>query len=151
MSEHLVQDHQRPAPLKDFLERSVRHQLQRIPLFRRSLLEGNERDAPAALGRFGPVPFVGQEMVDGDHEERTELAFAPVHLRQVVLVQQPEEELLREVLRVVRLVTPLPHVGIERVPVGAAELFQGFLRAGRRVVPGRKHDAPVGGGKPSLF
>ena len=36
----------------------------------------------------------------------------------------------QRVLRIVRRVAPLPHIGIERIPISAAEFFQRFLRAG---------------------
>src|ERR1051326_4470900 len=52
-----------------------------------------------------------------------------------------------QVLRVVGGSTLCPRVGIERIPGGAAELFQGFVRCRRILLARREHDAPMSGGK----
>ena len=48
-----------------------------------------------------------------------------MNLLQIVLLQQPGEERLREILRVLRRTAQAPDVGVERMPVGTAETFQG--------------------------
>ena len=85
----------------------------------------------APLLRAGPVPFIGQEPAHGRQQERAEPALLPVGARDPVLGQQPGEELLRQVLRVRRRMAPPPHVGIEGIPVSAAQLLQRAVRLRR--------------------
>src|SRR5262245_38570197 len=88
-------------------------------------------------------------MIDGDHEERPELAFAPVHLRQIAFVQEAQDELLREVLRILWFVTSLPYVSVERIPLGSAKFLQRLAAARCGAVGRIQHNAPMGRGKPS--
>src|SRR2546425_1103115 len=65
------------------------------------------------------------------------------------LFQKPGEQLLGEVLGQVSGMALPADEGVERVPVGAAQLGQRRLRGGRVALPGRKDHAPVGGRKGS--
>ena len=103
--------------------------------------------AAAAFLGAGAVPFVRQEPLQRHNEEGAEAALLPRGRFQVILLQQPGEELLGQVLGVGRAV-PLPaHVGIQGIPVGAAKRFE--RRGGlRRILPARRQDhRPVRGNK----
>lgn len=71
-------------------QRSLRQQL-----LRRIQIQRQEGHPPAPLNRVSPVPFIGHDMIDGREKERAELAFAAIHLGQLVFAQQPQKELLR--------------------------------------------------------
>ena len=78
----------------------------------------------APLLRACPVPFIGQKAAHGRQQEGAEPALLAVGARNPVLGEQAGKELLRQVLRVRRRVAPAPHVGIEGIPVSAAQLLQ---------------------------
>src|SRR4051812_39233490 len=64
---------------------------------------------------------------------------------EVILFQKPREKILRQILRVVRTVTPTPDVSIQRRPISAAQTFQRGLGAGLRRFSGEQDDTPMGG------
>ena len=84
------------------------------------------------------------------HQKRPEPALALLDGVEKVPPQQPREELLRQVLRVVRAIAFAANVGVERIPIGAAEPLQGFTRLGRFYAPSLQNDAPMGRRKPGL-
>ena len=60
-----------------------------------------------------------------------------------VLFQQPREEFLRQVLRVLRRMTAPPHVGIERMPVGLAKFGERIVGMRGVASSGHQHDRPM--------
>src|ERR1043166_2738080 len=95
-----------------------------------------------------PLPFVREKILERSQQKRPEFPpFLPGQLHNVLL-QEPREERLSQVLGILRVVAQQTHVGIERVPINATELLQRLLGAGRRRVGGAEHDAPMRGGKP---
>ena len=91
----------------------------------------------------GAGPILGQKPFQRHDEEGAKPAFFPGGGLQVVLLQEPGEELLGKVLGIGRAV-PLPtHVGIEGIPISAAESFQRGSRL-RRILPARRqHHRPM--------
>ncbi len=69
-------------------------------------------------------------MLERREQERAEPALARIPPRQDLLVEQVEEELLREVLGLLLPMALAAHECIERRPIGAAQLLQRGL--GRR-------------------
>ena len=99
----------------------------------------------AAFECAGLVPFVGEKVIDGRQEKRAEAAPAAVHGFQIILPNEPAEEFLRRVLRIRRRQAFAAHVGIERIPISAAEFFQS-RRGSRRIAIARcGDDAPARG------
>ena len=78
------------------------------------------------------------------------LPFSPRRRLQVILLQQPRKEALRQVLRVVGRAALPPQKGVERIPVGAAERLQRGGRARGARLPRREHDRPMGGDEPGI-
>ena len=78
-------------------------------------------------------------MVQGREEKRAELSFLARDGAEGVLRQQPREELLGEVLRVMRRVTALADVSIERIPIGLTELCQRVAGALLVIASDRQH------------
>jgi hypothetical protein len=95
---------------------------------------------------MGMLPFIGEKVFQRGEQKGAEAATLLSHRRQVFL-EQNREEGLRQILRIVRSMAAPPHISIERIPVSPAELVQGFVRAGRRIIPGREHNTPVSGGE----
>ncbi len=111
------------------------------------VIEGEQGLAAASLLRLAAPPFVGQKMVKCREQEGPEAAFVAIHRPQETLLKQPLEESLRQVLRLVRFMSATPDMGIERIPIGAAQTFQRFIRSFRIVVGRREDNAPMGGEK----
>src|SRR6266498_4573071 len=117
-----------PPAFIDFLSAHLIDGLLTIHLLRDASVEGKEFLAATALLRPGLVRFISQEMLQRRQQERAEPAFLWMDLIEIVLLQQPREETLGQVFGVRRTV-PLPaNVSVERIPVTAAQLFQGFRR-----------------------
>ena len=103
--------------------------------------------ALTALGGLGTIPFVGKEVIQASEEERAEPALFRPHATQKALAQQMCDKALRQILGVFVTKATSSHVGVEGVPVSAAQLFQGgrCLRIG--ALARRQHHAPVRGGE----
>ena len=87
-------------------------------------------------------------MLQRGQQEGAELALLAVHAGQEVLGQQPQKELLGQVFGLVRVVSAAANVGVERIPIDAAEFCHRLGRAGRNAaVGGRQHQRPSRGGK----
>src|SRR5262245_6497062 len=80
--------------------------------------------AAAPLFRARLFPLVHEKVIEGREEKGAEFSFLPSDRFQWVLLQQAREKFLREILCVVRGVTPLPDIGIEGIPVGLTQLRQ---------------------------
>jgi hypothetical protein len=72
---------------------------------------------PAAFERAMPVFFVGHEEFQGSQEKRSEPALFRVGAIEISHFQNAREELLREILRRIGLITPPAQIGIQRVPL----------------------------------
>ena len=106
--------------------------------------------AAAAFLGSGFVPLVGQKTFEHHQQEGAELALCPGDGMQIVLVQQPREELLGEVLGIGRAVALAADVGVKRMPIGAAEGFEGRGRLRGWLLARREHHRPVRGQEPRL-
>lgn len=114
----------------------------------RAARRGRRRGRSGATAAFCgalAVPLVGEEALQTDAQEGAATAFLAIGGLQVILRQQAREELLREVVRVVRRVAGAAHIGAERIPVGAAEGLQCSGGIGRRLLLRREHDGPARG------
>ena len=89
------------------------------------------------------MPLLVEEMIQAHQEERAETSFARVRPGQVAVLQQLKEELLRQVLRIMRAPTESSDVSVERIPIGLAKTLEGFAGLGRASVPRGNDDAPV--------
>jgi len=86
-------------------------------------------------------------MLQASKRKLPEPARARVGPSEIFLGQKPGEELLGQVLCVLRTVSLSPHKGVSAIPVRAAQLFQDLdsLREVRSSC--RQHHAPVRGGE----
>ena len=86
-------------------------------------------------------------MFQPDEQERAKFAALRVSHAQMFAFQEPGEELLGQILSVVRIMRLPPDEGVEGIPIGAAQLLQRRLRSGCRTVTGGHDHAPMGGSK----
>jgi hypothetical protein len=95
------------------------------------------------------VGLVGQEELQRGQHESSEPTFVPVGAIEVSTLDHAYEELLREILRLIRRIATAAHVGIQRIPVAFTERNQ----RGTSFCPlgiGRGDDQrPSGGGEAS--
>ena len=99
-------------------------------------IQGKHRAATAPFLGLAMTPLVGEKVIHCGEQERPEFASVPMHPLKPVAFQQPAEEFLREILRVSRFVAAPPHIGVEGIPVSAAELIQGARGRPLRAIPG---------------
>src|SRR5205823_10325471 len=109
---HQVEQCQRPVLLEESFGSERIHWFASESSFR---VAGVQRDdlSAAALLRASLVPLVHQKMIQGREEKRTEFSFLARDGAEGVLFHQPREELLREVLGVVRRRSEERRVGKE--------------------------------------
>ena len=108
-------------------------------------VDAEDGPAAAALLRGRAVPRVGQEVLHRRQQPGAEPPAVGVGVGQVVLLDQAGEEPLREVERLVGVIAPAAHEGVQRVPVQAAKLAQGLARLGRGGLAGGGDESPAGG------
>jgi len=90
------------------------------------IVQGNEcLPAPAFLGP-GLVPLVGKKVIERRQEKRAELALLGTDIFEEAPLEQMSKKTLSQILRIVRATALASHVGVERIPVGAAQFFQRF-------------------------
>src|SRR5439155_16930451 len=87
------------------------------------------------------------KMVQSREEKGAKFSFLSRDGAEGVLRQQPREELLGEILRVMRRVTALTDVSVERIPIGLAEPCQRVAGTGRVLASSRQRNRPVCGDK----
>src|SRR6185437_4081717 len=146
--QNLVEQRHRPAALKQFLGGQVVGWLAAIPPFSRVKVERTKDFAAAALLGLSAIVGVGQEMFASGQKERTEFALVPIHCSQRVFLKEAGEEVLSEILGVVDVITPVPNVGIQRIPVSTAQHRQRFAGLGCRLISGCQHETPARGCEP---
>src|SRR2546427_9684965 len=101
----------------------------------------------AALCGLLFAPFIHQEILERTEQEGTKSATVRVGQAQIFLLEQPGEELLRQITSIVRIVALAPNAGIERIPISPAEFFQGFGSLRGISLARLQDDAPVRGDK----
>ena len=110
---------------------------------RRLPVERQGRLAAAAFWRLRLVPFVREKMFQRRQQERAEPSAFRAQAGEIIFLQKPREERLRQILRVF-LVVPAPaDVGVKRKPVSAAQFLQRAIRLRRVPSARREHDRPM--------
>ena len=115
-----------------------------IPMVRILPVEREVRHTSTAFLRPGAVPFVGEEVLHRREQERPEPPPLGGHPVEGVLLQEPSEERLCQILRILPRM-PLPsHVGVERIPIDPTQFTQCAGRVGGRLPACRQHHRPSG-------
>ena len=121
----LLQQRGGPAPLVFVFRREIGGRLLRKEIFGGLLIQSNQ-DLPASpFGSVGPVALIAEVMVEHRQKERAKLALLAVGHAYPVLFQQAGKEPLGEVLSIMRRMALASHIGVEGIPVSAAQLFKG--------------------------
>src|SRR5262245_64385620 len=114
-----------------------------IALFRLLLVERDEPHATPALAGGGLVPFIRKEVLERRQQEIAKAAPAFFHVAQIPLFDQAREKFLCQILGLLHAVASATRVNVERIPVGAAELFEGVTGNDRFTQARRQHHTPV--------
>ena len=117
----LLEQRRRPLALEAPLRRIGLRRLALIPFPRVVGIKGEQQGSSSSLERTRLVPLVREKVRHRGEEKRAESALRPVGVRDPVLLDEPHEELLRQVLCLVGVVTAPAHVRVQRIPVDAAE------------------------------
>ncbi len=91
-----------------------------VTIFGGEGVQWKQRAPAAALQRLCAGPLLGQEMLQSRQEKRAKLAFRAVNVAQIILLQEPHEELLRQILGIVRAVALPADEGVKRIPIDLA-------------------------------
>src|SRR5205814_10240562 len=119
--QRLIEQCKRPATLEELVRGGFVHRLQVIAFFGRLRVEGNERLTAAAFECGGFVVFVGEEVLEGAEQVKSEFTLLAIGEGEVPLLNQASEKSLSQVLCVMGVATAAAEVGVERIPVGLAQ------------------------------
>ena len=149
---HLVQQRERPAFFKGLVGRRGEFGGfgQKVSLGFARLIQREERTAAAPFLRLREGPFVREKILERDKQEGAQPAAIRVCQFDLFSLQKTGEGSLGEINRVIRAVALAADKDVNRTPISAAELLEGFECPGRDRVGGSQHDAPVRGRKPGL-
>ena len=92
-----------------------------LQFFRIRLIQRKMGTPAAAFLRMRPGPFPRQEMLQRAQQERSKFPLPAVGYAQIISRQQAREELLGQVLRLVRRADLAAKVDVDRIPVEPAE------------------------------
>src|SRR6516162_6800768 len=98
-----IEYRKRPAPLEDPLRRLIVRWLALVALFAGREFNWHHRSTTAFL-RALAVFFVGHKEFQGSQKKRPKPALCPVSAIEIPPFQHPNEELLGEVLRLIRCI-----------------------------------------------
>jgi len=148
--EGVFQNGERPTPFIKSFRRGQFDRFDAVAIFRVGAIERYRVRPAAALEAAAFRMFLGEEVFHGREQEGSEFASLRVCQRDGILFQQVREEGLREVLSILAVLSETAHVGVERIPVSAAEFFERFGGLRRSLVRGVEHDSPACCDKPRL-
>src|SRR4029077_7159520 len=137
----------RPAAIEEaiFVARTAVSLEKRLRLFRLRFIQRQKISCTPTLQRPFPVNSVGDKILYGCQQKRTELAFLPIRTGVNFIFEQVSEKTLGEILRIVHSVPPTAHEIVKRCPIRLAKFRQRDARDVRfgLASPGREHHAPV--------
>ena len=91
-----------------------------------------------------PVTFVGYKVLEGRQQTCAKSATLTVEVVNIVLFQNTNKKLLREILRVLDSCAPAPRESIQRIPISGAEVRQGISCFCCGLLPRGNDQAPPG-------
>jgi len=134
-----------PAPFVEFVGRFLGGGNFEQPFFLGLLcFEGDDFLAAPALRRLPELVFVAQKILHGTEQKRAKSSPGRIRLRDAIVLQQPLEEGLSEVTRVLGAPTAPTDVGVEGGAIGSAKTFERGHGGGRAIQSDRKNHAPMG-------
>jgi hypothetical protein len=94
------------------------------------------------------VAFIGQEILERGHQEGAKPPASRVDELEIISLDEAGERLLGQIFRVLRSPAQPPHMHVERVVVGLAEIFLRAPRLGRKLATCLRSHAPMCGDEP---
>ena len=138
-----------PSVVEDALRRLVAGRIRnRTSVLVRGWPERHANVTAAALGGVFVVGLVAQEMADSRQQKRAEPSERVPGVPEVALLDDPSEERLREVGRLVFRPPRPPDEGVHRRPGRRAQALERRARPRRRGAARSPHDAPASGREP---
>src|SRR5438477_5087620 len=107
------------------------------------LVQWDQRLASAALLRQAAVMRVAQEVFHRRRQKGPKPTSLPRGLPDTSFLQKSREELLGQILRLMRTMTALAYEGVNGQPVSLTQPGQRLVSRGRFLRPGRQHFGPV--------
>jgi hypothetical protein len=136
---------QGPAVLENLFCGHGGIRFQKIKLLGVVIVQGNEcLTAPAFFGR-GLVPLVGKKVIESRQEKRAELSLQRADIFEKASLEQMGKESLGQILSIMSVVALASDVGVERIPIGAAQPFQRLSSMRGHAITRGQHDAPMRG------
>src|SRR5215218_4250659 len=111
-----VEHRKRPPSFENSLGSLIVRRLALVALFARREFERNNRPAAAFL-RALAIFFVSDKELQRGQQKRPEPALLRVSAIEISPFQHPDEEVLREVLRLIGSIAPAAQIGVQRIPV----------------------------------
>ena len=145
--EHLIQKRHGPLSLEVALGSHLVARFELITRLGTLLVERDDRLSSATFAGVRSVPVVGQEILQRRQQEGAKSPQLRIDAFQPTFLQKLGEKRLREVLGVVRRISPAPNEGVKRIPVRLTKLRQRGLGLRGFVSTGVQNDRPERGRK----
>jgi ElaB/YqjD/DUF883 family membrane-anchored ribosome-binding protein len=130
-----VQQGERPVLVERFLRSAVARRAEEAGL---GILQSQMRPAGPALLGLGALPLPGQKSLEHHKQEGPEPSARGIRLGDPISRQEPREELLRQILGIVRRAALAAYEMVNRIPIRLAELLQSGSRTSG--FPARRQD-----------
>src|SRR5215471_12960666 len=138
-----VEHRKGPAPFEDPLGRLIVRRLSLVALFSGREFNGHNRPATTFV-RALAILFVGDKELQRSQQKRPEPALFRVSAIEISPFQHPDEEVLREILRLIRRVTAPAQIGIQGIPVVLTQSNQSGPSFLPMWIAGGDHESPSG-------
>jgi len=147
----LVEHGESPTAIEDLFGIRFGDRFNLVTLFSFEFIQGNEGPAPTTFLGMGAGPFMGQEMLHDTEEPGTKAALGGISSVEQPPGEKLSEKFLGEFFGGFGIITAATDISVQRIPIGAAEVFEGMIGLGGKRISGVADHAPVGGGEPLLF
>jgi len=113
--------------------------LQGIAYFGFKRVQLHEGDAPATFPSLGTMTIVRQEMLHGTVEIRAEATALGIRAGKPILLDEPRQKGLRQILSIARGIATAAHEDVQGVPISPAELLERMTTLGTAGAIGLSH------------
>src|SRR6266496_5219118 len=124
LSQHLIQQRQRPAALVKLVSSQCIRRFETATLALLQLIQWNQPLAFTTPDSHSAVPLVRQKMFERGEQIGTQAPFLFADTFQIATLQQQCKETLSKIFRFLRLNALSPNEAINRSPISAAKFFE---------------------------
>ena len=128
----LIEHGESPTAVEDLFGIGFGRRFALITFFGLEFIEGNDGLAAAAFLGVGARPFVSEEVFHDSEKPGTKAALSGISSVEKAPCEELSKEFLGEFFGCIGIITAAADVSVKRIPIGAAEIFEGVIRLGRK-------------------